>query len=57
LSGEPAASEEETQGYTDIGSDEHLSPGFGKHEGQRQEDGVACLVRGEAVEVGEGDGV
>lgn len=55
LSGEPSTGEEEAQGHTDVGSDEHVSSSFGEDERQGQEDGVTCLVGGEAVEVGKGD--
>lgn len=57
LAGQPGGGEEEAEGNGDVSRDEHLAVAFGEDNGEDQEDGVACLVGGEAVEVGEGDGI
>lgn len=57
LAGEVAAGQEEAEGGGDVGSVEGLAVELREDESDGEEDGVARLVGGEAVVVGEGDGV
>ncbi len=55
LACKPGGREEEAKGDADVGRDEHVAVAFGEDDGEHEEDGVACLVGGKAVEVGERD--
>lgn len=54
LPGEVAACQEEAEGHADVGCKEHIPVELGYNDGDGEEDGVARLVRGEAVVIGEG---
>lgn len=55
LAGEVPACQEQAQGDGDVGCVEGVAVEGGDDEGDGEEDGVACLVGGEAVVVWEGD--
>lgn len=55
LAGEVPPREEQAQGDGDVGCVEGVAVQGGDDEGDGQEDGVACLIGGEAVIVWEGD--
>ena len=57
LARQPGGGEEEAEGDGDVGRDEHVAVHLREDDGEHQEDGVACLVGGEAVEVGKRDGI